>query len=111
MATGPGIVNLQADRLIAFNSIDPIVSFATVPNYQQMQKGGLVGTVKIISYAVDAEKLRSACALGSAAIKTLPPQLKTAGLVVSQNASRSDDKGISAIRGFGSNDRSTRRVA
>ena len=98
VATGPGIVNLQVERLIALNSVDPMISFATVPNYQQMQKGGLVGTVKIISYAVDAEKLRSACALGSAAIKTLPPQLKTAGLVVSQNANRNDEKGISAIK-------------
>ena len=98
VATGPGIVDLQADRLIALNSIDPMISFATVPNYQQMRKGGLVGTVKIISYAVDAEKLRSACALGSAAIKILPPQLKTASLVVSQNANRNDEKGISAIK-------------
>jgi len=98
VATGPGIVNLQVERLIALNSVDPMISFATVPNYQQMQKGGLVGTVKIISYAVDGEKLRSACALGSAAIKILPPQLKTASLVVSQNANRNDDKGISAIK-------------
>ena len=98
VATGPGIVNLQVECLIALNSVDPMISFATVPNYQQMQKGGLVGTVKIISYAVDGEKLRSACALGSAAIKILPPQLKTASLVVSQNANRNDDKGISAIK-------------
>lgn len=98
VATGPGIVDLQVERLIALNSVDPMISFATVPNYQQMQKGGLVGTVKIISYAVDGEKLRSACALGAAAIKILPPQMKTASLVVSRNANSNDEKGISAIK-------------
>ena len=92
------LIILCCPGFVRKHSIDPMISFATVPNYQQMRKGGLVGTVKIISYAVDAEKLRSACALGSAAIKILPPQLKTASLVVSQNANRNDDKGISAIK-------------
>ena len=98
VAAGPGIVDLNVDRLIALNSVDPMISFATVPNYQQMQKGGLVGTVKIISYAVDVEKLRSACTLGSAAVKILPPQLKTASLLVSQNTNIDDEKGVSAIK-------------
>ena len=98
VAAGPGVVAQQTDRLIALNSIDPMITFATVPNYQQMQKGGLVGTVKIISYAVDEEKLRSACAMGAAAIKLMPPRLKTASLLVSQGANRSDEKGISAIK-------------
>ena len=98
VATGPGVVVQDIERLIALNSIDPMISFATVSNYQQMHKGGLVGTIKIISYAVNEEKLRSACALGAAAVKLMPPKLKTASLLVSQNGNRRDDKGISAIQ-------------
>ena len=40
-----------------------MISVATVPEFQQMTTGGLVATIKIISYGVPQSKLDQACDL------------------------------------------------
>ena len=62
---GPGVVQLDAARLIAANSVASMISVATVPEFQQMTTGGLVATIKIISYGVPQSKLEQACDLAA----------------------------------------------
>ena len=51
-ATGPGIVRLDAGAIARLNAVDPMITLATVPEWQRVTEGMMVGTVKIISYAV-----------------------------------------------------------
>ena len=100
MADGPGVVVLDTDRLNALNRIDPMITLATVPQHQQMEPGGMVGTVKIISYAVAGRHLDDAAALldGPPAVRLAPPVLKTAALIVTEIPGGAGEKGVAAIR-------------
>jgi molybdenum cofactor cytidylyltransferase len=40
------------------NAVDPMITLATVPTWQRVVEGTMVGTVKIISYAVAARRWR-----------------------------------------------------
>ena len=83
IAEGPGVVQLDAARLIAANSVDPMISVATVPEFQQMTTGGLVATIKIISYGVPQVKLDQACDLARDSIRMSAPNLRSADLIIS----------------------------
>lgn len=98
IAERAGIVALDRERLVAMNAIDPMITIATVPEHQQMREGGLVGTVKIISYGVDQERLNEACEIAKASIALCAPVLKTATLIVTEAVGISPDKGVDAIR-------------
>jgi molybdenum cofactor cytidylyltransferase len=97
IADGPGVVQLDTARLIAANSVDPMISVATVPEYQQMTTGGLVATIKIISYAVPQTKLEQACELATDSIQMSAPQLHSADLIISDTEGGAGDKGKDAI--------------
>jgi molybdenum cofactor cytidylyltransferase len=45
-----------------------MITLATVPGWQRVVEGTMVGTVKIISYAVDGAALEAACASGAGAL-------------------------------------------
>ena len=98
IATGPGIVIQDTDKLIEMNTVDPMITCATVPQFQQMTEGGLVATVKIISYAVGRDNLNAACDIARNAIKRQAPLLKTASLLISQSDGGPGDKGVKAIQ-------------
>ncbi len=83
-AQGPGIVAVDADRVRALNLVDPAISFATLPAWQRVTEGALVGTIKIIAYAVASDVLSCACALADSAIRVLPVVRRTAGLVLTE---------------------------
>ena len=51
-ATGCGVLRLDRTRIEAMNAVDPMISIATVPDYHRVDAGGMVATIKIISYAV-----------------------------------------------------------
>ena len=97
IANGPGIIDQDIEKIIALNSIDPMVTCATVPQYQQMNEGGLVATVKIISYSVPKRSLLDACGFAKGALRLLPPVIKTASLLISDTAGGAGDKGLDAI--------------
>ena len=97
IADGPGIVQLDAARLIKANSVDPMITVATVPEFQQMTTGGLVATIKIISYGVHQSKLDQACELGQSSIHMSAPKLSSADLIISNTAGGAGDKGKDAI--------------
>jgi molybdenum cofactor cytidylyltransferase len=77
-ATGPGIVALDAGAIAKLNAVDPMITLATVPPWQRVVEGTMVGTVKIISYAVAGAALEAACSAGAGALRRVAPVLDRA---------------------------------
>lgn len=101
LAEGPGVVELDVAALEAVNAVQPMITIATVPPWQQMRDGGMVATIKIISYSVPQADLEQACAAVDAAgaITLRQPVLHTATLVVTEIPGGVGDKGREAIAG------------
>ncbi|MEX0328875.1 MAG: molybdopterin-binding protein [Ruegeria sp.] len=100
LAEGPGVVVLDVGALEQFNRVNPMITVATVPQYQQMGAGGMVATIKVISYAVPGEDVLQAAKVAQAAIRLVTPVVRTAGLVVTDiPGGPPNEKGIAAIRG------------
>ncbi|QIE44536.1 molybdopterin-binding protein [Pseudohalocynthiibacter aestuariivivens] len=98
LADGPGVVTLDAAAIRAANMVHPMITIATVPDHQQMRAGGMIATVKIISYAVPQAAVDEACGIARATIAVAVPVVKTATLIVSEIAGGPGDKGSDAIR-------------
>jgi molybdenum cofactor cytidylyltransferase len=99
-ATGPGVVALDAAAIARLNAVDPMITLATVPEWQRVVDGTMVGTVKIISYAVDGAALEAACAAGAGALRRVAPVARTAALIVTEapdGPARRDEKGIASV--------------
>lgn len=100
LADGPGVVVLDVDALQRFNQVHPMITVATVPQYQQMGAGGMVATIKVISYAVPHADVRRASELAHGAIRLSAPEYRTAGLIVTDiPGGPPNEKGVAAIRG------------
>ncbi len=97
LADGPGVALLDVGALEAVNAVHPMITLATVPPYQQMAQGGMVATIKIISYGVDQADLARACAAGQGAIAMAMPQLADATLIITEIDGGAGDKGQKAI--------------
>lgn len=98
IADVPGVAVLDVAALEAFNAVHPMITIATVPAYQQMAPGGMVATIKIISYGVAGADVARAAAAAPDAIRMVAPVLKTAGLVITDiPGGPSNDKGQRAI--------------
>jgi molybdenum cofactor cytidylyltransferase len=89
-ATGPGIVDLDAAAIHAMNRIDPAVTLATLAPFARVSAGMLVGTVKIITYAVPEAALARACEVARAAIRVRPVVLRSAGLLMTDVPGQQD---------------------
>lgn len=104
LADGPGVIVLEVGALEAFNRVDPMITVATVPQYQQIGAGGMVATIKVISYAVAGTAVERAIApladLAGGAIRLSRPMFQSAGLVVTDiPGGPPNDKGVAAVRG------------
>lgn len=100
LADSPGVAVLDVDALEMFNRVNPMITVATVPQYQQMGPKGMVATIKVISYAVPEADVRRAANLAQGAVRLARPVHKTAGLIVTDiPGGPPNDKGIAAIRG------------
>ena len=93
IADGLGIVELNAEAIAAVNAIDPMITIATVPAFQQMADGGMVATIKIISYGVDANALERACTKARRTLRLVPPTLSKPRLIVTDIPGGVGDKG------------------
>ncbi|SHE60792.1 molybdenum cofactor cytidylyltransferase [Loktanella atrilutea] len=98
IADAPGLAALQVAALQAVNRIDPMITVATVPDLHRMEAGGLVATVKIISYAVGQEPLRAACDAGRAAIALHRPSIDRVALIETRAGRDLGDKGVRSLR-------------
>lgn len=97
VAEGPGVVRVDADKIAAFNMIDPMITIATVPDMHQADADTMLATIKVISFAVPEVAVRKAALMLSGAIRFCRPQLKTAKLIVSEIPGGAGDKGVRAI--------------
>ena len=99
-ATGPGVIALDAAAIARLNAVDPMITLATVPEWQRVTEGTMVGTVKIIAYAVPEDALAAACAAGAGAMARRAPVLGKADLIVTETApgmAAEEDKGIGSV--------------
>lgn len=100
IALGPGIVQLDVAAIEAFNRVHPMITIATVPPWQQMQAGGMVATIKVISYAVPGADVARAVAGAGGAIRLRQPVHASAGLVITDiPGGPSNAKGERSIAG------------
>jgi molybdenum cofactor cytidylyltransferase len=99
-ATGAGLVRLDWDRLEAVNTVDPMITVATVPDYHRADADGMLATIKIISYGVPADAIRRASEGAGDAIRVLPPVLSSATLIeTAVTEDTPSDKGRAAMAG------------
>lgn len=83
-AVGPGIAYVDAEAITALNQIDPMITLATLPPLTRVGARTLVGTVKIISYAVSEVALRRACDAARGAIGVHPVVRRGATLILTR---------------------------
>ncbi len=100
LADGPGVVILDVAALERFNRVHPMITIATVAPFQQMAAGGMVATIKIISYAVPGTEVARAAAIAPDALRLAGPVYQSAGLIITDiPGGPPNDKGILAIQG------------
>lgn len=80
-ARANGVVALDAGRINAVNAVHPMITVATVPEWQRVAARGMVATVKIISYAAPGDALEAACAAGQNALGLRPVSRNRATLI------------------------------
>ncbi|MEM7090638.1 MAG: molybdopterin-binding protein [Pseudomonadota bacterium] len=99
LAAAPGVALLDAERIRDVNGINPMITVATVQSYQQMHPGGMIATVKIISYGVPRTDLVRAAQLARSAVRLQPAIYANAGLIVTEICgTRPGEKGVAAVR-------------
>jgi molybdenum cofactor cytidylyltransferase len=89
-AVAPGIVLLDPVAIHALNRIDPAITLATLAPFARVSAGTLVGTVKIITYAVPQAALAQAEALAQRAIRVQPVVRRSAGLLMTDVPGQQD---------------------
>ncbi|GFE49937.1 molybdopterin biosynthesis protein [Roseobacter cerasinus] len=97
LAEGPGVAVLDVAALEQVNRVHPMITLATVAPYQQMAAGGMVATIKIISYAVPRAALDEACARAQRALRLAPPVVQAAELIITEIPGGAGTKGAKAI--------------
>ncbi|TDK42989.1 molybdopterin-binding protein [Antarcticimicrobium luteum] len=98
VASGPGVACLEVAALERFNRVDPMITIATVPPFQQMAPGGMVATIKVISFAVLEQQVSQACAAARGALRLARPVYETASLIITQvPGGPGEEKGRRAI--------------
>ncbi len=97
-ATGNGVAEIDADKINAVNAVHPMITVATVPEWQRMAARGMVATVKIISYAAPGDALERTCSVGQKALALRPVTRKRTVLIqTSVGGQDVGDKGVRAM--------------
>ncbi len=98
-ATGPGIVAIDSAAVQACNSVNPMITVATLPPLSRLAADVMVATIKIISYAVPLQDVERACLVAEHALRLLPPVYQTATLIETLIDQSYADKGRRALAG------------
>ncbi|OED48709.1 molybdopterin biosynthesis protein [Rhodobacteraceae bacterium (ex Bugula neritina AB1)] len=99
-AVQAGLVRLDRARLDAFNAVDPMITIATVPDCHRADAGGMLATIKVISYAVPEAAVQRACTGAAGAIKVALPVFSSATLIETRVSNDTpSDKGRAAMAG------------
>ena len=96
-ATQPGVASVAANAIAAFNTVNPMITVATVPEFHRVAVGTMVATIKIISYAVATEDVDRAAKAAPKALSVLPPQFATATLIETEIGQPHSTKGRNAL--------------
>ncbi|MFN4058964.1 MAG: molybdopterin-binding protein [Roseinatronobacter sp.] len=100
-ATGPGLVQVQADAVHALNALDPAITLATLAPLARVTTGEMVATVKIIAYGVAGQAVTQAAQIGAGALALASPRLSRAVLIQTQvdpNADMTKGQTVTAAR-------------
>jgi len=97
LADTPGVASFDVAALEALNRVHPMITLATVAPFAQMRAGGMVATIKIISYAVPRTALEQACIAARASVRLARPVLKSADLIITDIPGGAGEKGRAAI--------------
>ncbi|XDA96505.1 molybdopterin-binding protein [Sulfitobacter sp. LCG007] len=99
IAEAAGVAVIDVAAIEAVNRVHPMITIATVPAYQQMAAGGMVATIKIISYGVPESALAAASAAAAAGIRLAAPVISSVDLVITEIPGGAGEKGRAAIAG------------
>ena len=72
-ADTPGVLTVSAAAVDAFNAVDPAITLATLPAFQRVAAGKMVGTVKIIPFAAREESVTAAAARAGNGLLAVAP--------------------------------------
>ncbi|WP_371223748.1 molybdopterin-binding protein [Roseovarius sp. 2305UL8-3] len=97
IAQTPGVVCLDVAQIDAANAVDPMITVATVPPFHQIHSGGMIATIKVISYAVPGVAVMRATELLGEAIGLATPIYASASLIVTDIPGGPGRKGEEAI--------------
>lgn len=81
LAAGAGLARIDAARIDAINAADDSITLATVPEWQRMAPGGMVATIKIISYGVEKAAIDRACLEAVGALSLVRPVLRRVAMI------------------------------
>jgi molybdenum cofactor cytidylyltransferase len=77
-----GVLLIDVDAIYGFNAVDEAMTAATLPAYKPVVAGEMIGTVKIIPYAIPDILLRKGIAqAGSGALRVAPYTRRSVGVV------------------------------
>ena len=99
-AERPGVLGLDRAAVDRLNALDPAVTLATLPPLARVTPGTMVGTVKIITYAVPGDVVARAERLADAALTVHPVTLRSATLILTATPGQPDklaEKGRRAV--------------
>lgn len=82
-AETPGVLLVDADAINGLNSVDEAMTAATLPAYKPVVAGEMVGTVKIIPYAIPGTLLEAGIARGGEGALRIAPYVRRRVGVVS----------------------------
>lgn len=74
-AAEAGLLVVSAAAVDAFNAVDPAITLATLPAFQRVAAGRMVGTVKIIPFAAREESVAAAERAGRGLLSVAPWRL------------------------------------
>lgn len=97
-----GVLEIDVAKVEALNAVDPMITLATVPPWQVVKRTDgrhMVGTVKIISYAVPRASLERATEVAVGALRMRPVAMRHARLIVTKLAKTDREIGHRAILG------------
>jgi molybdenum cofactor cytidylyltransferase len=80
-AESAGVLLVDSEGVERLNRVDEAVTFATLPAYRPVREGEMVGTIKIIPFAVAGEVQRKALAAAKPLLSVAPFKLKRVALV------------------------------
>jgi molybdenum cofactor cytidylyltransferase len=80
-AENAGVLLVDREGVERLNRVDEAVTFATLPAYRPVREGEMVGTIKIIPFAVAGEVQRKALAAAKPLLSVAPYKLKRVALV------------------------------